>query len=212
MAGNCSHQCDNPPNQQRKSYRSVLWIALAINCLMFFIEVLSGLRSGSVSLLADSLDFLGDAANYGISLAVLGLGLNIRARASQFKAASMLAFGVGVLSLAAWHLVGGRVPSVPTMGVVGTCAILANGAVAALLFRFRDGDSNMRSVWVCTRNDVLGNIAVLLGALGVFGTGSAWPDLVVAVVMSALALTSAAHIYRRSSVEVREHNRPVGAA
>jgi Co/Zn/Cd efflux system component len=117
----------------------------------------------------------------------------------------MLAFGLWVLGLAAWHLFIGRVPNVPTMGVVGTCALLANGAVAALLFRYREGDSNMRSVWLCTRNDVLGNIAVLLAALGVFGTGSAWPDLIVAVVMSTLALISAMHILRQSNIELREH-------
>jgi Co/Zn/Cd efflux system component len=116
----------------------------------------------------------------------------------------MLAFGVWVLGLTAWHLFTGRVPSAPTMGLVGVCALLANGAVAALLFRYRDGDSNMRSVWLCTRNDVLGNIAVLLAALGVFGTGSAWPDLAVAVTMSALALTSAVHILRQSGVELRD--------
>lgn len=205
MPGHCCDHCDDPPRLKRQGYRRLLWIALAINGLMFIVEVLSGLRGGSVSLLADSLDFLGDAANYGISLAVLGLSLGARARASRLKAASMLAFGVWVLSLAAWHLVSGQVPNAPTMGIVGTCALVANGAVAALLFRFRDGDSNMRSVWLCTRNDVLGNIAVLFAALGVFGTGSAWPDLAVAAVMSTLALTSAAHIYRQSRVELRDH-------
>ena len=172
---------------------------------MFAVEVSTGLRGGSASLLADSLDFLGDAANYGISLFVLGLGLSARANASRLKALSMLAFGIWVLGLAAWHLFSGRVPSAPTMGAVGTCALLANGTVAALLFRFKDGDSNMRSVWLCTRNDVLGNVAVLLAALGVFGTGSAWPDLVVAAIMSLLALTSATHILRQSNAELRDH-------
>lgn len=104
-----------------------------------------------------------------------------------------------------WHIFTGRVPSVPTMGVVGTCALLANGVVAGLLFRYREGDSNMRSVWLCTRNDVLGNVAVLLAALGVFGTGSAWPDLAVAAIMSTLAVTSAGHIVRQTTVELRDH-------
>jgi cation diffusion facilitator family transporter len=205
MPGQCCHHCDDPSSLRRTSYRRLLWIALAINLAMFAVEVLTGLRGGSVSLLADSLDFLGDAANYGISLFVLGLGLAARAYASRVKAVSMLAFGVWILGLACWHVFSGRVPSAPTMGVVGACALLANGAVAALLFRYRDGDSNMRSVWLCTRNDVLGNIAVLLAALGVFGTRSAWPDWVVAAVMSTLALTSAVHILRQASAELRDH-------
>jgi len=172
---------------------------------MFAVEVLSGVRGGSVSLLADSLDFLGDAANYGISLVVLSSSIGARARASRVKAASMLAFGIWVFGQAAWHLFTGRVPSVLTMGVVGTCALLANGLVAGLLFRYRAGDSNMRSVWLCTRNDVLGNVAVLLAALGVFGTGSAWPDLAVAAIMSTLAITSAVQILRQSGAELRDH-------
>lgn len=208
MPGDCCHQCDDRPDQQRGGYRRLLWIALAINCIMFAVEVLSGVRGGSVSLLADSLDFLGDAANYGISLVVLSSSIGARAQSSRVKAASMLAFGVWVFGLAAWHLFTGRVPSVPTMGVVGTCALLANGLVAGLLFRYRAGDSNMRSVWLCTRNDVLGNVAVLLAALGVFGTGSAWPDLGVAAIMSTLAITSAVHILRQSGAELRDHAKP----
>jgi Co/Zn/Cd efflux system component len=205
VPGHCCNHCDAQSTPPRAGYRRLLWIALAINFVMFAVEVSTGLRGGSASLLADSLDFLGDAANYGISLFVLGLGLSARANASRLKALSMLAFGIWVLGLAAWHLFSGRVPSAPTMGVVGTCALLANGTVAALLFRFKDGDSNMRSVWLCTRNDVLGNVAVLLAALGVFGTGSAWPDLVVAAIMSLLALTSATHILRQSNAELRDH-------
>jgi Co/Zn/Cd efflux system component len=212
MPGDCCHHCDDQLNPRREGYRWLLWIALVINCTMFVVEVLSGLRGGSVSLLADSLDFLGDAANYGISLAVLGMNLGVRARASRLKAATMLAFGVWVLALAASHFFTGRVPSVPTMGVVGACALLANGMVAALLFRYREGDSNMRSVWLCSRNDVLGNIAVLLAALGVFGTGSAWPDLAVAAVISILASTSAVHILRQSGAEMREHAEERAAA
>jgi Co/Zn/Cd efflux system component len=205
MPGHCCHHCDDQPNPPQPGHRTLLWIALAINFLMFAVEVSTGLRGRSVSLLADSLDFLGDAANYGISLFVLSLGLVARARASWLKATTMLAFGIWVGVLAVWHILKGGVPSVPVMGLVGTCALLANGTVAALLFKFKDGDSNMRSVWLCTRNDVIGNIAVLLAALGVFGTGSAWPDWVVAVTMSALALTSAAQILRQSSAELRDH-------
>jgi len=204
MPGDCCNHCDDQASLRQVGYRRILWVALAINFVMFAVEVSSGLRGGSASLLADSLDFLGDAANYGISLFVLGMGLSTRALASRLKGLSMFAFGVWVLGLAAWHLYTGRVPSVPTMGIVGTCALVANGLVAALLFRFKDGDSNMRSVWLCTRNDVLGNIAVLFAALGVFGTGSAWPDLFVAAVMSMLALTSAVQVLRLSNAELRQ--------
>jgi Co/Zn/Cd efflux system component len=187
-----------------EGYRKLLWIALAINFLMFAVEVFSGFRGRSVSLLADSLDFLGDAANYGISLFVLGMRVGVRAQASRLKAATMLAFGIWILGMACWHFDTGSSPSVPTMSVVGIGALLANGVVAALLFRYREGDSNMRSVWLCTRNDVLGNMAVLLAALGVFGTGSAWPDLVVAAIMSTLALISAVQILRQSRAELRD--------
>jgi cation diffusion facilitator family transporter len=203
MPGQCCHHCDAQSSRRPATYRRLLWVALAINFAMFAVEVLTGLHAGSASLLADSLDFLGDAANYGISLFVLGASLTIRAYASRLKAISMLAFGIWVLGVAASHLFAGRVPGAPTMGVVGACALLANGAVATLLFRFRDGDSNMRSVWLCTRNDVLGNIAVLLAALGVFGTGRVWPDIIVAVTMSVLALTSAGRILRQSGDELR---------
>lgn len=202
MPGHCCEHCADGVGAG-EGYRKLLWVALVINFLMFSLEVLSGFRGRSVSLLADSLDFLGDAANYGMRLVVLGMSVRVRARASRLKAATMLGFGICVLGMACWHFSMGRAPSVPTMSVIGICALLANGVVAALLFRYREGDSNMRSVWLCTRNDVLGNIAVLLAALGVSGTGSAWPDLAVAAIMSTLALTSAVHILRQSGAELR---------
>ncbi|CAB3783807.1 cation transporter [Pararobbsia alpina] len=202
MAGNCCDHCDDESSPHGGRYRTILWIALAINIGMFAVEIISGLRSGSVSLLADSLDFLGDAANYGISLLVLGMRLTVRANAARLKAFSMAAFGLWVLGLALWHLATGVVPSAPTMGIVGACALAANCIVALLLFTYREGDSNMRSVWLCTRNDALGNLAVLLAALGVFGTGAAWPDLVVAVTMAVLALTSARHVWLRAGAEL----------
>lgn len=207
MPGQCCDHCDDDLSQQPGGYRRLLWIALIINLLMFVVEVMSGFRAGSVSLLADSLDFVGDAANYGISLFVLGLSVVARAHASRLKAACMLAFGVSILGLACWNIHTGRLPGAPTMGLVGACALFANGVVAALLFRYRDGDSNMRSVWLCTRNDVLGNFAVLLAAAGVFGTGTAWPDLVVAAIMAMLALSSAVHILHKAKGELRAEAR-----
>jgi len=183
-------------------YRKVLWFALAINTVMFLVEIGSGLRAGSVALLSDSLDFLGDAANYGISLWVLGLGVVIRARASMLKAGTMAIFGMGVLGAALWNFTNDTVPDAPVMGVVGLLALVANLTVAATLYTFREGDSNMRSVWLCSRNDALGNIAVMLAALGVFGTGTAWPDLLVASAMAALAITAAIQIARQASQEL----------
>lgn len=199
----CNHQ--TPESALRsKRYRRILWIALLVNLGMFAVEIGAGIQAGSVSLLADSLDFLGDGANYAISLWVLGMALSWRARAAQVKAWTMLVFGVGVLGLALWHWWVGAVPSAPTMGVVGLLALLANLGVLVLLYAYREGDSNMRSVWLCTRNDVLGNLAVLAAALGVFGTGSAWPDLIVASIMATLAVSAAIQVLRQASGELKD--------
>ena len=130
----------------------------------------------------------------------------MRAKASLVKALSMLLFGLGVLSAAVWHAATDAHPEASTMGVVGTLALVVNCAVALMLFAHREGDSNMRSVWLCTRNDALGNIAVLLAALGVFGTGAAWPDLAVAGIMAALAVTSAFHVFRQARGEIRANH------
>jgi cation diffusion facilitator family transporter len=205
MGANCCNAASScATTRLTKRYRTILWLALAVNLGMFAVEIIAGMRADSVSLLADSLDFLGDAANYGISLLVLGMSLTLRARASLFKALCMLVFGVGVLIAAIWHLLSGQVPDAPTMGLVGFLALLANVGVAALLYAYREGDSNMRSVWLCSRNDALGNIAVLLAALGVFGTGSAWPDLLVASLMAGLAVTSSYQVMRHARQELAE--------
>ena len=199
----CSHGCATPPATQSPRYRRVLWAALIINAAMFGIELAGGLRAGSVSLLADAADFFADAANYGISLAVLGMALTWRARAALFKGLSMGAFGIFVLGRAAWSAAAGTVPEPVTMGAIGALALLANVSVAAMLYAWREGDANMRSVWLCSRNDAIGNLAVMAAALGVFGTGSAWPDLAVAVVMGALALSAARSVVRHALAELR---------
>lgn len=183
-------------------YRRVLWIALVVNAAMFLVEIGAGVSSGSVSLLADAIDFFGDAANYGVSLAVLAMSATIRAKAAVLKAASMAAFGVLVLGRAAWAAANGAPPEPLTMGVVGTLALAANLGVAILLYAFRQGDANMRSVWLCTRNDAIGNVAVLLAALGVFGTGTRWPDLAVAAVMAGLALSAGLSVLRQARQEL----------
>lgn len=185
------------------AYRRALWIALAVNAGMFVAEIAAAWSSGSVALLADSIDFFGDAANYALSLAVVGMALPARSRAALFKAACMGAFGVFVLGQALWRLGAGQPPEAFTMGAVGFAALLANAGVAWMLYRFRAGDSNMRSVWICSRNDAIGNLAVMLAALGVFGTGSAWPDLAVAATMGLLALTGAVSVWRHARGELQ---------
>jgi Co/Zn/Cd efflux system component len=184
-------------------YRRVLWIALIVNAAMFAVEIGAGWRSGSVALLADAIDFFGDAANYGVTLAVLSMGVVWRARAALLKGASMFLFGLFVAGKAVWALQSGTPPEALTMGVVGLLALLANVGVAALLYAFREGDANMRSVWLCSRNDAIGNLAVMAAALGVFGTASAWPDLAVAAVMATLALTAGWSVWRQAQAELR---------
>lgn len=199
----CEHDTPKPDailNLAR--YRKILWIALLVNAGMFFVEIGAGLQAGSLALLADAVDFAGDALNYGVSLAVLASALAWRARAAILKAVSMMAFGVYVLGAALWSLWHGEVPQAMTMGVVAVLALLANVGVAWMLYAFREGDSNMRSVWLCSRNDAISNIAVLLAAVGVFGTGSAWPDLLVASLMAGLALHGGWSVLLQARAEI----------
>jgi Co/Zn/Cd efflux system component len=184
-------------------WRRALWIALFINAGMFAAELIAGAAADSAALLADSLDFFGDAATYAISLAVAGMALAWRARAALAKGLSILAIGGFVLATALWRAFNGADPHAPTMGAVAAVAFAANLYVAFLLYRHREGDANMRSVWLCTRNDVIGNAAVGAAALGVFGTGSAAPDLVVAAIMAGLGLWSGVEIVRRAVGELR---------
>ncbi|XYJ08701.1 cation transporter [Telluria sp. B2] len=202
MADCCGGGCSTgkPPVDPR--YRRVLWIALVVNALMFGVELAGGWATGSVSLLADAVDFFGDAANYGISLFVLGLAPIWRSRTALVKGASMGAYGAFVLGTALWHLASGTVPEAETMGLIGVLALAANGLVAALLFAFRNGDANMRSVWLCTRNDMIGNVAVLLAALGVWQAGSGLPDLFVAAVMGLLGLSAARSVIAHARREL----------
>ncbi|UYH54883.1 cation transporter [Qipengyuania sp. SS22] len=183
-------------------WRAILWVALIANAAMFVVEIVAGVAADSRSLQADALDFFGDAANYAISLGVAGMVLAWRAKAALFKAATMLAFGLWVIGYAIYGLVAGSNPEPQTMGVIGTLALIVNIVVALMLFRYRDGDANMRSVWICSRNDAIGNLAVLGAAFGVFGTGQAWPDLLVATIMAGLALWGAAEVFGHARREL----------
>lgn len=205
MSDACCHVPQRSADTRWRSprYRGVLWAALVINAGMFGIELGSGLHAGSAALLADAVDFLGDAANYGLSLWVLRMALAWRARAALLKALSMGAFGLFVWGRVAWGVWTGVVPEPITMGAVGLLALVANVTVAVLLYAWREGDANMRSVWLCTRNDAIGNLAVLAAALGVFGVGHGWPDQLVAAAMGLLALTAAFTVFRQARDELR---------
>jgi Co/Zn/Cd efflux system component len=204
VAGCCSdHHCNPPRPLDSPAWRRALWIALAVNAGMFLAEIVAGAAAGSASLQADALDFLGDAANYAISLGVAGMALAWRARAALLKDASLGLLGAWVLGSTAWHAYAGTLPQAEVMGIVGLLALVANAGVALLLDRYRGGDANMRSVWICSRNDAIGNAAVLLAAAGVFGTGTGWPDLVVAAIMAALGIGGGWQIVRQASAELR---------
>jgi Co/Zn/Cd efflux system component len=200
--------CAAPPRDAGGArFRRVLWGALAVNALMFVAEIGAGLAAGSVSLQADALDFLGDAANYGLSLFVLSMALAWRARAALVKGLSMGAFGLWVLGLTLWHALAGTVPAAEVMGGVGLVALAVNVVVALTLYCYRAGDANMRSVWLCSRNDALGNIAVVAAASGVFATARGWPDILVALVMAGLALSAAVQVVRQARLELRRDAR-----
>jgi Co/Zn/Cd efflux system component len=196
-----------PPSEAALSddarYRRVLWLALAINAAMFAFEVVFGLIADSLSLQADALDFFGDAANYAISLALLGRAIRWRARGAAIKGAAMALFGAWVLGAAIYRAFAGGVPDAAIMGAVGLLALFANLACAVLLFRFRRGDANMRSVWLCSRNDAIANIAVILAALAVAVTGTGWADLGVAMVIASLAASAGISVIRQAHAELR---------
>ena len=183
-------------------YRRVLWIALGANLLMFVVELAASAMSGSSSLAADALDFLGDSANYAASLGALALGGLWTSRVALVKSVAMFGFGIGVLAYAAWRAMLGVAPEPFTMGAVALVALSVNFGIAALLFRFRRGDANMRSVWLCTRNDVVANCAVFAAAIGVFGTGSLWPDFAVATVLAVLGITSGTAVLAQARAEL----------
>lgn len=187
-----------------QTYRRALWIVIAINATMFGVEMTAGAMAGSQALKADALDFLGDTLTYGISLFVIGMPLRVRASAALFKGITLAAMGLFVFAMTAWQVLVLGVPSAPVMGAIGFMALCANLLSVAVLMRYRDGDANVRSVWLCSRNDAIGNVAVMAAAGAVAITGSAWPDLAVAAVLASLFLWSAFHIIRQSLAERRE--------
>ncbi len=202
--GGCASSRAGSAETNSPRWRRALIIALVVNAGMFAAEIVAGLAAGSSSLQADALDFLGDAINYAVALGVAGLGLVWRARAALAKGIGLVGLGAWVVGSTAWHAVHGTLPSAEVMGIVGFAALLANGGVALMLYRFREGDANMRSVWICSRNDAIGNLAVLAAALGVFGSGTGWPDIVVAGIMASLSIHGGTQIIRQALGELAE--------
>jgi Co/Zn/Cd efflux system component len=198
----CDHDCSAPQTDHR--YRRILWAALTVNLAMFAIEITASIVAGSVSLRADALDFLGDAANYAVALAVAGLALHWRARAALLKGAVMGLFGLWVAASTVHHAIGATVPHGEIMSGVGLLALAANLSVAALLYRYRATDSQALSVWLCTRNDCIANIAVMAAGAGVWFSGTPWPDIAVAAIIAYLGLSSAARVTRQARHELRE--------
>jgi Co/Zn/Cd efflux system component len=206
----CCHEdhCVSAKPMNTPQWRRALWIALVVNAGFFLAEIIAGAAAGSSALQADALDFFGDAANYAISLGVTGMALTWRARAAVAKGGTLIAFALWVMASTVWHAAYGTLPRADVMGVVGLAALAANGGVALMLYRFRTGDANMRSVWICSRNDALGNAAVVLAAMGVFGTGSGWPDVIVAATMGGLGLWGGWQIVHQARGELRGERAP----
>jgi cation diffusion facilitator family transporter len=184
------------------AFRRALWAVIAINAAMFVVEISAGALAGSKALQADALDFLGDTATYALSLCVIGMSIRARSLAAVFKGLSLGGMGVWVLGSSIYQAFLIGVPKAEVMGAIGFLALAANMASVVILMRFKDGDANVRSVWLCSRNDAIGNIAVMLAAVGVWGTGTGWPDLVVAAVMAGLFSWSAVQIIRQAFEEL----------
>lgn len=198
----CKAACGTAATLNDPRWRRALWIALGVNAGMFAVEMGAGAAADSRALQADALDFLSDAANYAISLLVAGMALTWRARAALAKGFTLIGLGGWVMITGVLAVLGGAAPKPELMGIIGALALVANAGVAIMLYRFRTGDSNMRSVWICSHNDAIGNIAVMAAALGVFGTGTAWPDLIVAAISALLGISGGIQIVGQARREL----------
>lgn len=204
----CEHDCRAPDTDS--GYRRILWVALGVNLTMFLVEIIASFVAGSVSLRADALDFLADALNYAIALAVIGLSLRWRAGAALVKGGIMALFGLWVAGSIVNNAMLRAVPEAELIGAIGLLALAANVFVAALLYRYRANDSQVMSVWLCTRNDCIANIGVMLAGAGVWISGTPWPDIAVAAVVVYLGFSSAVRIARRAIVEIRDSHAFIG--
>jgi Co/Zn/Cd efflux system component len=200
-AGSCG--CEVRFQGLTRDYKARLWAVIALNASMFAVEMGGSVMAGSQALQADALDFLGDTLTYGISLAVIGLSLRVRATAALVKAATLALMGLWVLGSTLWHAFVLGTPRAEVMGTIGFLALSVNVASVLILIKYKDGDANVRSVWLCSRNDAIGNVAVMLAALGVWGTATGWPDVIVAAILASLFLNSASKILRQALSEWR---------
>jgi len=200
MSASCGH--DVSFDGTSAGYRRALWAVIALNAGMFVVEITAGALAGSQALRADALDFLADALTYGASLWVIGRAARLRAKVALAKGISLLLMGLWVFGSTVWLVFGPGLPRAEVMGAVGTLALAANLASVLILMRYREGDANVRSVWLCSRNDAVGNVAVMAAALAVGLTATPWPDLLVAALMSGLFLTSAVQILCRAWAEM----------
>ena len=182
-------------------YKRILWTVIGINGAMFLTEMIAGQLAGSQALKADALDFLADTVTYGLSLAVIGTSLRLRASAALLKGASLSAMALWVFGSTLYQTLVLGLPKAEVMGLIAVLALAANLASVLLLLPYKDGDANVRSVWLCSRNDAIGNVIVMIAALAVWGTATAWPDLLVAAVMAGIFLTSSVQILRQAWAE-----------
>ena len=203
MSASHDHSHDVDFDGMSADYKRRLWAVIAINAAMFVVEMTAGRLSQSQALQADALDFFGDALTYGISLAVIGASVKVRTTAALAKGLSLAVMGLWVFGTTIWKVFVAGVPEAEVMGVVGLLALVANVVSVVLLMAYKDGDANVRSVWLCSRNDAIGNVAVMVAALGVWGTATGWPDLIVAAIMAGLFLSSSVQIVRQALAERR---------
>lgn len=198
--------CDHDIHEEElkvSKFRTVLWIVFVINLVMFVVEFGTAFFAKSVSLQADALDFMADAMTYGVTLLVLGSSLRVRASVAMLKGISMGVLGIWIYARTAYNVQADVVPIATVMGTVGFVALIANVVSAVLLFKFRSGDSNMRSIWLCSRNDAIGNIAIMIAASGVFALESGWPDFIVATLMATLSTIASVQIIKQASEELK---------
>lgn len=211
MADNCGDSCKNQSFEGLSdTYKNILWVVVAINGLMFLVEIVAGFMADSTALKADALDFLGDTATYGVTLLVIGKSLKVRAMAALLKGLSLGAMAMFVLGFTLYRIVFVGAPEPLTMGAIGFLALLANMISVLLLLKYREGDSNIRSVWLCSRNDAIGNVAVILAGVGVFASGTVWPDIIVAFIIAGLFMHSSIKITFQAIKELKDKKKEIG--
>ena len=203
MSANCC--ADKKFDGVSERYKRILLVVIALNALMFGVEITGGIFSQSQALQADALDFLADSLSYGMSLWVIGRSMTLRSSVAIVKGVSLAAMGGWVLLSTIYRIFTEHTPEPFTMGWIAVCALGVNLLSVLLLLTYKDGDANVRSVWLCSRNDAIGNVAVMLAAVAVAYTQSGWPDLIVAFLMSGLFFNSSIQIIRQSIKERREH-------